>query len=66
MSQQLLHQKKTQLLMDLGCDEVVDYSKHSFQKFLEESKDSFDIILDCVGDAPKVYWRMEPRKGCQG
>ena len=41
--------------MDLGCDEVVDYSKDSFQKFLEESKDSFDIILDCVGDAPKVY-----------
>ena len=45
--------KKTQLLMDLGCDEVVDYSKDSFQKFLEESKDSFDIILDCVGDAAK-------------
>ena len=43
--------RKKELLMNLGCDEIVDYSKESFQKFVEESKDTFDIILDCVGDA---------------
>ena len=45
--------RKRDLLLQLGSDEVVDYSKEAFEKFVEENKDSFDIILDCVGDAAK-------------
>lgn len=47
--------KKKELLMNLGCDEIVDYSKDSFEKFIQENKDSFDIILDCVGQAGQCF-----------
>ena len=52
--------KKRELLLQLGSDEVVDYSKDAFDTFVEANKNTFDIILDCVGDAAKCVPLLKP------
>ncbi|CAI2163779.1 11685_t:CDS:2 [Funneliformis geosporum] len=41
--------KNAELIKKLGADRIIDYTKEDFVEVLKEEKESFDLVIDCVG-----------------
>ncbi|CAG8465697.1 3021_t:CDS:2 [Funneliformis caledonium] len=41
--------KNAELIKKLGAERIIDYTKEDFVEVLKEEKESFDLVIDCVG-----------------